>query len=153
MYKRGFLRSTVMYLKDLSPYRRQFFPCSKSQNIIRVNLLGNHSTSYYYVVDFIHTYIPSPLTEPTVVPAIRFCYTIPKSISILTNIFLKVVGTRQTTIARGLVGRMFIFITILSIIPRFQISIQARIRKLTTKELVQFLNVLLRRLTQLERPT
>jgi len=29
-YKGGFLRSTVVYLKDLSPYRRQFFPCSKS---------------------------------------------------------------------------------------------------------------------------
>src|SRR6202021_1176001 len=25
---------------------------NNSQNIIRVNLLGNHSTSYYYVVDY-----------------------------------------------------------------------------------------------------
>ena len=31
---------------------RQFFPCSDSQNIIRVNLLGNYSTSCYYVIDF-----------------------------------------------------------------------------------------------------
>ena len=30
-----------MYLKDLSPYLRQFLPYSNSQNIIRVNLLGN----------------------------------------------------------------------------------------------------------------
>ena len=30
-----------MYLKDLSPYLRQFLPYSDSQNIIRVNLLGN----------------------------------------------------------------------------------------------------------------
>ena len=64
----------VMYLKDLSPYHRQFSPYSESQNIIGVNLLGNHSTSYYYVVDFVYTYIPSPLTEPTVVPATRFRY-------------------------------------------------------------------------------
>ena len=31
-----FLRSTVVYLKDLSPYFRQFFPYSDFQNIIRV---------------------------------------------------------------------------------------------------------------------
>ena len=37
--------------------------------------MGNHSTSYYYVVNFVYTYIPSPLTEPTVVPATRFRYT------------------------------------------------------------------------------
>ena len=73
-YKGGFLRSMVVYLKDLSPYRRQFSPCSESQNTIGVNLLGNYSTSYYYVVDFVLTYIPSLLTEPTVVPATRFRY-------------------------------------------------------------------------------
>ena len=50
-YKRGFLRSMVVYLKDLSPYYRWFSPYSKSQNIIGVNLLGNHSTSYCYVVN------------------------------------------------------------------------------------------------------
>ena len=76
IYKRGFLRSMVVYLKDLSPYRRQFSPYSESQNTIRVNLLGNYSTSYYYVVDFLFTYIPSPLIGPTVVLAIRFRYTI-----------------------------------------------------------------------------
>ena len=74
MYKRGFLRSTVVYLKDLSPYYRQFSPYSKSQNIIGVNLLGNHSTSCYYVVVFVLTYIPSLIIEPTVVPTIRFRY-------------------------------------------------------------------------------
>ena len=30
-----------MYLKDLSPYLRQFLPYSNSQNTIRINLLGN----------------------------------------------------------------------------------------------------------------
>ena len=30
MYKRGFLRSMVVYLKDLSPYRRWFSPYSES---------------------------------------------------------------------------------------------------------------------------
>ena len=75
IYKRGFLRSTVVYLKDLSPYCRQFSPYSKSQNTIRVNLLGNHSTSYYYVINFLFTYTPSPLIESTVVLAIRFRYT------------------------------------------------------------------------------
>jgi len=38
--------------------------------------LGNYSTSCYYVVDFVYTYIPGPIIEPTVVPAIRFRYTI-----------------------------------------------------------------------------
>ena len=47
-----------MYLKDLSPYLRQFLPYSNSQNTIRVNLLGNHSASYYYVVNYsIPTYL------------------------------------------------------------------------------------------------
>ena len=55
-YKRGFLRSTVVYLRDLSPYRRQFSPYSESQNTIGVNLLGNHSTSCYYVVDLSYLY-------------------------------------------------------------------------------------------------
>ena len=46
----GFLRSTDVYLKDHSPYLDSSLPCSKSQNIIRVNLLGNYSTSYYLVL-------------------------------------------------------------------------------------------------------
>ena len=69
-----------MYLKDLSPYRRQFSPYSKSQNIIGVNLLGNYSTSYYYIVDFLFTYTPSLLTGPTVVTTIRFCYSKAKEV-------------------------------------------------------------------------
>jgi len=50
-----------MYLKDLSPYLDSSFPYSKSQNTIRVNLLGNHSTSYYYIVNLLVIYIPSLL--------------------------------------------------------------------------------------------
>jgi len=38
-------------------------------------LLGNYSTSYYYVVDTVLTYIPSLIIGPTVVPATRFRYT------------------------------------------------------------------------------
>ena len=34
----------VIYLKDRSPYLDSSFLCSKSQNIIRVNLLGTYST-------------------------------------------------------------------------------------------------------------
>jgi len=36
--------------------------------------LGNHSTSYYYVVNTVLTYISSPIIGPTVVPATRFRY-------------------------------------------------------------------------------
>ena len=50
-----------MYLKDHSPYLDSSLPYSESYNIIRVNLLGNYSTSYYYVINFLFTYIPSPL--------------------------------------------------------------------------------------------
>jgi len=39
-----------MYLKDHSPYLDSSLPYSKSQNIIRVNLLGNYSTSYYLLL-------------------------------------------------------------------------------------------------------
>ena len=46
-----------MYLRTHSPYLDSYFPYSKSQNIIRVNLLGNYSTSYYYIVNFLFTYI------------------------------------------------------------------------------------------------
>jgi len=34
----------VMYLKDRNPYLDSSFLCSKSQNIIKVNLLGTYST-------------------------------------------------------------------------------------------------------------
>ena len=34
----------VMYLKGPQSLPRQFLPCSESQNIIRVNLLGTYST-------------------------------------------------------------------------------------------------------------
>jgi len=33
-----------MYLKDRSPYLDSFFPCSESQNIIKINLLGTYFT-------------------------------------------------------------------------------------------------------------
>ena len=56
-----FLRRSIVYLKDYSPYLASSFLYSESQNIIGVNLLGNHSTSYYYVVNFLFTYIPSLL--------------------------------------------------------------------------------------------
>jgi len=42
----------VMYLKDRSPYLDSSFPYSKSQNIIKVNLLGTYSfinTSLRYI--------------------------------------------------------------------------------------------------------
>ena len=45
-----FLRSMDVYLKDHSPYIDSSFLCSESQNTIRVNLLGNHSTSCYLVL-------------------------------------------------------------------------------------------------------
>ena len=46
-----------VYLKDHSPYLDSSFLYSESQNTIRVNLLGNHSTPvvilYYYIINFI----------------------------------------------------------------------------------------------------
>jgi len=39
-----------VYLKDYSPYLDSSFPYSEFQNIIGVNLLGNHSTSYYLLL-------------------------------------------------------------------------------------------------------
>jgi len=41
-----------MYLKDYSPYLDSSLLYSESQNIIKVNLLGNYSTSYIYVVNY-----------------------------------------------------------------------------------------------------
>ena len=51
-----------MYLKDYSPFLDRSFLYSKSQNIIRVNLLGNHFTSYY-IINFLFAYIPSLLVS------------------------------------------------------------------------------------------
>jgi len=50
-----------MYLKDLSFYLDSSFLYSEFRNIIRVNLLGNHSTSYIYFINLTYTYIPSLL--------------------------------------------------------------------------------------------
>ena len=82
----------VVYLKDLSFYRRQFSPCSESQNTIRVNLLGNHSTSCYYVVNLLYLH-----TQPINRTHRSSCYKVPlheASITLLkplivqpTNIF------------------------------------------------------------------
>jgi len=47
-----------VYLKDHSPYLDSSFPYSKSQNIIRVNLLGNYSTSYYLFIILLTSYLP-----------------------------------------------------------------------------------------------
>ena len=44
--------------------------------------MGNYSTSYYYVVNTVLTYIPSPIIGPTVVPAIRFRYNPPLLVKI-----------------------------------------------------------------------
>jgi len=46
-----------VYLKDHSPYLDSSLFYSKSQNIIRVNELGNYSTSYIYVVNYSIPYI------------------------------------------------------------------------------------------------
>ena len=56
-------QAQFIYLKDHSPYLDSSSFYSKSQNIIRVNLLGNHSTNYYYVINFLFTYIPSLLVS------------------------------------------------------------------------------------------
>ena len=77
-----------MYLKNLSPYYRQFSPYSKSQNTIRVNLLGNYSTSYYCIVNTVLTYIPSLIIGPTVVSAIRFRYIFSYYLIILKKFYL-----------------------------------------------------------------
>ena len=56
-----------MYLKDLSPYLRQFLPYSNSQNTIRVNLLGNPTplvVNTLLTILYLHT---QPISAPTVV--------------------------------------------------------------------------------------
>jgi len=72
IYKRGFLRSIVVYLKDLSPYYRWFSPYSESQNTIGVNLLGNYSTSCYYVVNLLYLH-----TQPIDRTHRSSCYKVP----------------------------------------------------------------------------
>ena len=57
----------VIYLKDRSPYLDSSFPYSKSQNTIKVNLLGIYST--------INTY---PKTYLSILPSLIY---IPHSIS------------------------------------------------------------------------
>ena len=57
---KGFLRRIDMYLRRTIVPTRQFSLYSNSQNIIRVNLLGNHSTSYITTLliiysSFLHT--------------------------------------------------------------------------------------------------
>ena len=47
--------------------------------------MGNHSTSCYYVIDFVLTYIPSLIIGPIIVPAIRFCYTFTTKVIVLNR--------------------------------------------------------------------
>ena len=46
---KGFLKSQELYLRTVGPYLRQFSLYSKSQNIIKVNLLGTYSTINIYL--------------------------------------------------------------------------------------------------------
>ena len=52
---KGFLRRTDVYLRRTIVPTRQFSLCSNSQNIIRVNLLGNYSTSYITMLLIIYS--------------------------------------------------------------------------------------------------
>ena len=52
---KGFLRSQDLYLKIVNLYLRQSSLCSKSQNIIKVNLLGKYSIIWKLVV-YIYLY-------------------------------------------------------------------------------------------------
>ena len=67
-----------MYLKDLSPYLRQFLPCSDSQNTIGVNLLGN----------------PTP---PVVITLLTILYLYTQPINTLTVVLLQGVVTSRAT--------------------------------------------------------
>ena len=71
-----------MYLKDLSPYLRQFLPYSDSQNIIGVNLLGKYSIVIVIDLFNIYTYIPSLLIGRTVVFPTPFRYTITTTVTV-----------------------------------------------------------------------
>jgi len=53
----------VMYLKDRSPYLDSSFLCSKSQNIIKVNLLETYFTINTYPKTYLST-LPSPIRTP-----------------------------------------------------------------------------------------
>ena len=53
---KGFLRRMDMYLRRTTVPTRQFSLYSNSQNIIRVNLLGNHSTSYVTTLLIIYSF-------------------------------------------------------------------------------------------------
>ena len=52
-----------MYLKDRSPYLDSFFLCSKSQNIIKVNLLGTYSIVNTYLKTYL-SILPSLIYIP-----------------------------------------------------------------------------------------
>ena len=52
---KGFLRRTDVYLRRTIVPTIQFSLYSNSQNIIRVNLLGNHSTSYIITLLIIYS--------------------------------------------------------------------------------------------------
>ena len=53
----------VIYLKDRSPYLDSSFLCNKSQNIIKVNLLGTYSTVNTYFKIYLST-LSSPIRIP-----------------------------------------------------------------------------------------
>ena len=81
-----------MYLKDLSPYLRQFLPYSNSQNTIRVNLLGNPTLLVIeYVINYsIPIYLAYQRTycsTPT-----RCCY---KSTILYSNLSFVLLSTYQ----------------------------------------------------------
>ena len=48
--------------------------------------MGNYSTSYYYIVNTVLTYIPSLIIGPTVVPTIRFRYTFTTKVTVLNKV-------------------------------------------------------------------
>jgi len=52
-----------MYLKDRSPYLDSSFFYNKSQNTIRVNLLGTYSTVNTYFKTYL-SILPSPIYIP-----------------------------------------------------------------------------------------
>ena len=72
-YSVYFLGVQVVYLKDYSPYLKQFSPCSKSQNITRVNLLGTYSIIKLIYNCYLYT---QPINKSTVVFLIRLRYSI-----------------------------------------------------------------------------
>ena len=81
---RRILQEYSCVFKDRSPYCRQFPLYSDSQNTIGVNLLGNHSTSCYYVVILLYLHT-QPIKESTVVFPIRFRHIIPIYLTVLKS--------------------------------------------------------------------